>query len=234
MTDTIATAPGVAESAGGEASMSRLADRLAALAPPANLHKPPAISMPEGKPAMASGTSGAGNAAGGRRRKRSILGAVVDSFISACSFIPYAVVAIVMRLIMARVIFVDGQSHVDGPAVPINLQGFDLSFLLPLQIKAETYGLFLTKYAALSIPPVAGAYALSWAEFIVPICLLLGFGTRFIALGLLIAVALLQVYVSPEALWSMHVYWAAILLVLLGGGAGQVSLDHVIRWIARR
>jgi putative oxidoreductase len=45
---------------------------------------------------------------------------------------------------------------------------------------------------------------------------------------------LIQVYVMPEALWSVHIYWAAILLVLLSRGPGQISVDHIIRFIARR
>jgi len=74
----------------------------------------------------------------------------------------------------------------------------------------------------------------SYAEFILPIMLVLGLGTRFAALGLLIMTALIQIYVMPQALWSAHVYWASMLLVLLSLGAGQISVDHIIRLIARR
>jgi putative oxidoreductase len=74
----------------------------------------------------------------------------------------------------------------------------------------------------------------SYAEFILPVMLLLGLGTRFAALGLLIITATIQIYVLPGALWSVHVYWAAILLVLVSLGAGQISADHMIRLIARR
>ena len=54
---------------------------------------------------------------------------------------------------------------------------------------------------------------------------MLGFATRFAALGLLIMTALIQIYVMPEALWSVHVYWAAILLVLLSRGR-RADLDR--------
>ena len=63
---------------------------------------------------------------------------------------------------------------------------------------------------------------------------MLGFATRFAALGLLIMTALIQLYVLPDALWTAHVYWGAILLVLLSRGPGQISVDHIIRFIARR
>ena len=84
------------------------------------------------------------------------------------------------------------------------------------------------------MPPVLAAYVVSYAEFILPICLVLGFGTRFAALGMLVMTALIQVYVRPEALWTVHVSWASILLVLLSRGPGQISVDHIIRFIARR
>jgi putative oxidoreductase len=84
------------------------------------------------------------------------------------------------------------------------------------------------------LPPLFGAYLVSYAEFILPIFLLLGFATRFSALGLLIITAMIQVYVMPEALWTVHIYWAAMLAVLISLGPGQISVDHIIRFIARR
>src|SRR5581483_11950114 len=96
--------------------------------------------------------------------------------------------------------------------------GFDFSVVLPLQVKAETFAAFATQYAALPLPPVLAAYMVSFAEFVLPVMLVLGLGTRFAALGLLIMTALVQVYVMPAALWSAHVYWASILLVLLSLG----------------
>ena len=239
MTDSIATAPGAADRATGETTVSRLTDRIASLAPPPlNLTTEQMAPMPQPSPAEAAalGTSAAiaARADERARRSRSIIGLTVDSFVSACSFIPYALVALALRLVMARLIFLDGQTRIEGPRVSLNVLDFDLSVVLPLQVKVETFGAFLTHYAALPVSPVLGAYLLSYAEFILPICLLLGFGTRFVALGMLIMTALIQIYVLPDALWSAHVYWAAILLVLLSRGPGQISVDAIIRFIARR
>ena len=94
-----------------------------------------------------------------------------------------------------------------------------------MQVKAETFTAFLTQYAPLPVPPVLAAYLVSYAEFILPVMLVLGLGTRFAALGLLIMTALIQIYVMPQALWTVHVYWAAILLVLLSRG-GQPGRRH--------
>ena len=243
MTESIAFGSGPARTASGEQAMSRLADRLAALAPqapqaPLDLTHVQAVSMPRTSPAVAAALSTSAaisaRAAERARRSRSIVGLMVDSFVSACSFIPYALVALALRFTMARVFFLDGQTRVDGPRVPLTVQDFNLSVVLPLQVKAETFTAFLTQVPPLPVPPVLAAYLVSYAEFILPIMLVIGLGTRFAALGLLIMTAIIQLYVIPEALWSVHVYWASLLLVLLSLGAGQISIDHIIRFIARR
>jgi putative oxidoreductase len=240
MTDSFATARRPVDNAAGEMAMSRLADRLAAMAPPQTVLEltnplPPPSFRPSPAVASALATSAAiaARADERARRSRSVIGMMVDSFVSACSFIPYALVALGLRLVMARLFFLDGQNKVTGPRVPLNVQDFDLSLVLPLQVKAETFSMFL-HYTALPVPPMLAAYLVSYAEFILPICLVLGFATRFAALGLLIMTALIQLYVLPDALWTAHVYWASILLVLLSLGAGQISIDHIIRFIARR
>ncbi len=229
MIDSIATAPAPVDNTAGAKAMSRLADRLIAAAPPSAPQFSPAVTA-----ALATSAAISARAAARARRSRSILGIVVDSFVSACSFIPYALVALALRLVMARLFFLDGQTRVSGPRVPLNVHGFDLSVVLPLHVKAETFNVFFSQYAAVPLPPVLAAYLVSYAEFILPICLVLGFGTRFAALGLLIMTAMIQIYVMPQALWSVHVYWASILMVLLALGAGKISVDHIVRLVARR
>ena len=93
----------------------------------------------------------------------------VDGFVAACSFVPYALVALGLRLVMARIFFLDGQTRISGPRVPLNVHGFDFSVVLPPQVKAETFTAFLTQYAAMPLPPVPAAYLLSYAEFVLPI-----------------------------------------------------------------
>lgn len=236
MIDSSANAPPV-DKAAGVLAMSRLADRLMAVAPSAgvtNLASPPLQPYSPAVTAALSRSAAMANAAARRaRRPRSRIGRAVDGFVSACAFIPYALVALTLRLLMARVFFLDGQTRIIGPRVPLNVHGFDFSMLLPLQVKAETFTAFLTQYAAVPLPPVPAAYLLSYAEFVLPICLVLGFGTRFAAFALMVMTAMIQIYVMPQALWSVHVYWAAILLVLLARGAGQISIDAIVRAVAR-
>lgn len=234
MTD-ITTAHRPVELGSGEAAMARLADRLAALAP-ATLDLPPnSIMRPSPAVAAALATSQAisRRAAERARRSRSIVGLLVDSFVSACSLVPYALVALALRLLMAKVFFFDGQTRIIGSLLSFDLYNFNLSMILPMQVKAETFNAFLTAYPPLMVPPAIAAYALTYAEFILPVLLVIGFATRFAALGLLIVTAM-QFYLMPAGLWTAQVYWAGILLVLLSRGAGQLSIDHIIRLIARR
>jgi putative oxidoreductase len=237
MTDQLASAPRSMSSLPGDVAMSRLADRLLDLAP-SGLTALPSTSLPRPSPAVAAAlaTSAAisARAAERARRSRSVIGVTVDGFVAACSFFPYALVGLALRLTMARVFFLDGQTRIDGPRVPLNVQDFSFSVTLPLELKAETVRAFLTQVPPLPVPPVLAAYVVSYAEFVLPICLLLGFATRFSALALLALTVALQLFVMPQALWTTHIYWASILLVLVSLGAGQVSVDAIIRFIARR
>ena len=236
----IAATPRPLKSMPGDMAMSRLADRLAALAPqePLNLTSLQATSMPRPSPAvaaaMATSKAIAARAAERARRSRSVTGLLIDGFVSACALVPYALVALALRLVMARVFFLDGQAHIDGPRIPLQVQDFSFAAMLPLQVRPETFGGLFTQYPPLPVPPALVATVVSYAEFALPVLLVLGLATRFAALSLLAVTVLLQVYVMPQALWTTHVYWAAALLVLLSQGPGQLSLDALIRRIARR
>jgi putative oxidoreductase len=224
----------------GDQAMSRLAERLAALAPATpvlDLAQTHAVSMPRTSPASAAALSTsaaiAARAAERARRSRSVIGLTVDGFVAVCKVIPYTLVALALRLVIAQVFFFDGQKRVSGPVIPFDWQTIHVTLVVPLQVKAEALSaIFLPDVAP--ITPVVIAYLIAGAEFILPLCLVIGFGTRFAAFGLLLVTALLQVFVMPQALWSTHVYWASILLVLLSLGPGRASLDALIRLIARR
>ncbi len=216
-----------------DAPMQRLADHLTRLVPPPAAR--PLISQPSPAVAAALARTAAETARIARRaRRRGLVRATIESFVSACAFIPYAVVALALRLVIARVFFLDGQSKIAGTRVAFDLQGFDVSVVLPMQVKAETFAAFMTKYSMLPLPPAFAAYLVSYAEFILPVMLVIGLGTRFAAFGLLVMTAVIQIFVLQDALWSTHIYWAAILMVLLSLGAGPISLDHIVRYVARR
>jgi putative oxidoreductase len=186
--------------------------------------------------AVPGGTTIAGAAPEQAAGPGAIRGGVVDTLVWLCARSVYALLALGLRLVMARVFFLSGQAKIEGPGVPIQWPagGVDLSVTLPAAIQETTFQLFETQYAELPIAPAAAAYLFSYAEFVLPICLLLGFATRFAAAGLLALTMLLQIYVAPAMWWSLHVYWLSILLVLVLLGPGAISIDALIRTIYRR
>src|SRR3954470_4953891 len=96
-----------------------------------------------------------------RPARRSIIASLVDKLVALCAVVPYALVALGLRFVMARVFFLSGQTKIEGPRIPINLnlRGFDeLSIVLPTEIKASTFQLFETDYASLPLPPTVAAY----------------------------------------------------------------------------
>ena len=254
MTDKFVTSPGIAETGRGGRAVSRLADRLATMAPasaavaafdaptvpppprelPRQVRSEPMAPLAPRPLQHAPAFDVAGAAPAVTRRSRSIVAGTIEGFVSACSLVPYALVALALRLVMARVFFLDGQTKIDGPHLAYGFHGFDVSVILPMQVKTETLFTFMTQYAALPLPGAIAAYLVGYAEFVLPLMLVLGFGTRIAALGLLIMTAMIQAFVLPQALWTTHIYWAALLLVLLSLGPGKLSLDHVIRWLSRR
>ncbi len=78
--------------------------------------------------------------------------------------------------------------------------------------------------------PLLFAYVDGVLEIILPLLLILGFGTRLSALGLLVMTGVIELVV-PDAWATYHLPWAAMALSLIALGAGPISLD---RLLARR
>jgi putative oxidoreductase len=163
-------------------------------------------------------------------RSSSIVATAIGKLVALCGVVPYALVALGLRFIIARVFFLSGQQKIAGPEIPVS----DFTIVLPAEIRPETFELFQSQYAALPLPSAVATYLFTYAEFVLPVCLVLGFATRLSALTLLVMTVLIQVYVAPEALWSAHVYLFAILMVLMSVGPGAISLDALIRTVYER
>jgi len=167
-----------------------------------------------------------------------IIAATVDRLVRICALLPYGVIALLARIVMARVFFLAGQGKISGPRIPLHLglpgsdlNLLDLTVILPAEIKDSTLQLFETHYPHPPVPPDIAAYLVTYAEFIAPICLLIGFATRFAALTLLAMTILLQIYVAPALWWSHHVYWICLLLILVARGPGAASIDALLRYL---
>jgi putative oxidoreductase len=64
-------------------------------------------------------------------------------------------------------------------------------------------------------------------ELTTPILLVLGLLTRAAAFVLLGMTMVIEVFVYPQA-WPTHIQWAAMLLILLCRGPGELSIDHLL------
>ena len=170
-------------------------------------------------------------AASSKQESGSVIAIIVERTLLLCAIVPYALVALVLRLVLARTFFLAGQDKIDGPVVPLILKHADLSFMLPAQIKDAAMRVFETHFVGATVPPAVIANLFTYAEFILPIFLVLGFATRYAAAILFAITVLTQIYIDPAAFWTLHAYWLSLLLVLLTCGPGDVSIDRLIRYL---
>ncbi|WP_067734380.1 DoxX family protein [Novosphingobium naphthalenivorans] len=96
-----------------------------------------------------------------------------------------------------------------------------------LQVSDATYYLFENDYSAVPLPPHLAAPMAVAFEHLFPILLLAGAATRLSALALLGMTMVIQIFVFPEAWWSVHILWVALALVLIVRGGGLFALDRV-------
>jgi putative oxidoreductase len=134
--------------------------------------------------------------------------AVVERAIAVLESVPYWLLALPLRFAVATI--------------------FWNSAMVKLISWQRTVELFADEYQVPLLPPgIAAALALA-IELACPVLLVLGLATRLAVLVLFSMVAVIQIFVYPEA-WPTHVQWAAMMLVLLCRGPGWVSVDHVVR-----
>jgi len=135
---------------------------------------------------------------------------LIKSAIALLSSLPEWIIAVAARVAVAGVFWTSARLKVDG-----------------FTIKDSTYFLFEHEYALPLVPSDWAAVMGTIAEHVFPVMLILGLGTRFGALGLLVMTAVIQTFVYPGA-WNLHLLWAVGLLYLIIKGAGPLSLDHLI------
>lgn len=88
--------------------------------------------------------------------------------------------------------------------------------------------LFEEEYKGVPLPPELAAYMATYAEHLFPALLVIGLFTRLSALALLGMTMVIQIFVYPEAWWSVHMIWVALALVLIVRGGGNLSLDALL------
>jgi putative oxidoreductase len=90
-----------------------------------------------------------------------------------------------------------------------------------------TIELFTDEYQVPLLPPELAAYMAATIELTAPVLLVLGLLTRPAALVLLGMTTVIELLVYPLA-WPTHIQWAAMLLILLCRGPGELSIDHLL------
>ena len=131
---------------------------------------------------------------------------------SLSRWIGHDVLALASRVSIAAIFFLSGRTKVDGF----------------LHITDGAYELFRSEYRLPLIAPEVAAHLATYAEHLFPVLLVLGLFTRLSALALLGMTAVIQVFVYPDA-WPTHLSWAALLLYLIGRGAGTLSFDKFLK-----
>jgi putative oxidoreductase len=127
------------------------------------------------------------------------------------SRIPEAVALLATRVALAGIFWRSGRSKV--------VEG------TWLEISDSTRFLFAEEYRGVPLPPELAAPLATWAEHLFPLLLVLGLATRLSALALLGMTMVIQIFVFPEAWWSVHSIWVALCLILIVRGGGLFSLD---------
>jgi len=127
--------------------------------------------------------------------------------------IPYSLIALVARVATFEVFWRSGSVKLDDWAGTLTL--FESEYKVPL------------------IPPHIAAYLSAGLELGGSVLVLVGLGTRAAVLAYLGMIAVIQIFVYPEA-WPTHVQWVAFLLILLARGPGVISLDALIARFLRK
>lgn len=144
--------------------------------------------------------------------------------------IPEDLIALLGRFSIAAVFWKSGQTKVEGFALDIVDGSVQLGW--PRLADSAVY-LFAEEYDLPLLSPGLAATLAAAGEHVLPFLVLLGFATRFAALGLLAMTAVIQLLVYPGA-YPTHGVWAALLLYLMARGPGRISVDRLLAWCRGR
>ena len=101
-----------------------------------------------------------------------------------------AVMLLFVRISLAGIFWRSGRTKVD--------EGSWLS------VSDTAKFLFEEEYKGVPLPPEFAAYMATYAEHLFPVLLVIGLFTRVSALALLGMTMVIQIFVYPEAWWSVH------------------------------
>ena len=154
------------------------------------------------------------------------LAALIERVVRLLDAIPYALVALFARIVVAHAFFASGQTK--GPVLGGEVLGLDLSVIVPTGIRDAAFTLFAEEYRVPFLPTHLATYMAAIGEHILPVLLFFGLASRFSALGLIGMTMVIQIFVYPDAWWSVHAYWLGLLILIVAQGPGAISLDHLV------
>ena len=93
--------------------------------------------------------------------------------------------------------------------------------------------LFQEEYRVPLVDPAIAARMAMIQELSLPVLLFLGLATRLATIPLLGMIAVIQIFVYPNA-YNDHLVWGSILVLVLTRGPGEFSLDYLIQQFVRR
>ena len=96
-----------------------------------------------------------------------------------------------------------------------------------------TVQLFRDEYKVPLLDPAFAAKLAMAQELAVPIFLFVGLATRIATLPLLGMIAVIQIFVYPNA-WSDHLLWSSALVLILTRGPGAFSIDELLMRVGAR
>ena len=134
--------------------------------------------------------------------------------------IPADIALLLSRFAIASVFWRSAQSKISG----WDFLGQSWQFF---NLNQSALLLFQYEYQLPLLSPELAAYLGTVMEFFLPLFLILGLATRLAGLGLLVITAVIQFLVYPDA-WPTHILWLALLVHLLQGGGGRISLDYFL------
>jgi putative oxidoreductase len=126
---------------------------------------------------------------------------------------PLALLQLAFRIAVGIVFFKSGM---------LKLNSFQMAVML-----------FREEYKVPVLSPYYAALLATYVEVAVPLFLFAGFFTRLATLPLFGMIAVIQIFVYPDA-WGEHLLWGSMLLFLLTRGAGPISLDALLMRSAPR
>lgn len=130
---------------------------------------------------------------------------------------PLSLTTLVLRIALALPFLRAGQTDWDD--------WFTLSFGVKARFQDLRLHVFGAEYAFPQ--PDLMALGAGVAEVALPALLIIGLGTRYAALGLLVMTGVIQL-TFPEGWANFHLYWASLALAIMTLGPGKAALDYLL------